>query len=145
MKALIQRVAHASVVVDGATIGHIERGILVLVGIEKHDTADTLQRMTDKILRYRIFPDEDGKMNLSTQDIKGGVLAISQFTLAADTQKGLRPSFSSAAPPAEAEVLYDQFMALLRDKHPNVAAGRFGADMKVSLLNDGPVTFALSM
>ncbi len=145
MKVLIQRVAHASVVVDGATIGHIERGMLVLAGIEKHDTADTLQRMTDKILRYRIFPDEDGKMNLSTQDIKGGVLAISQFTLAADTQKGLRPSFSSAAPPAEAEVLYDQFMALLRDKHPNVAAGRFGADMKVSLLNDGPVTFALSM
>ncbi len=145
MKVLIQRVAHASVVVDGETIGNIERGILALVGIEKHDTPDILQRMADKILRYRIFPDDDGKMDLSTQDIQGGVLAISQFTLAADTQKGLRPSFSAAAPPADAEALYDRFMAILREQHPHVAAGRFGADMKVSLLNDGPVTFALSM
>lgn len=145
MKVLIQRVAHASVIVDDETIGNIERGILVFVGIEKHDTTDTLQRMADKTLRYRIFPDEDGKMNLSTRDIHGGVLAISQFTLAADTQKGLRPSFSAAAPPAQAQALYDQFMAILHEQHPHVAAGRFGADMKVSLLNDGPVTFALSM
>ncbi len=145
MKALIQRVAHASVAVDDITIGKIDRGILVFAGIEKHDTVDTLERMANKILAYRIFPDDGGKMNLSTFDINGGVLCISQFTLAADTKKGLRPSFSSAAAPNDAEALYKQFVALLREKHAKIEEGRFAADMKVSLLNDGPVTFLLDM
>ncbi|MFL0810934.1 MAG: D-tyrosyl-tRNA(Tyr) deacylase [Agarilytica sp.] len=145
MKALIQRVSHASVVVDGETTGEIERGILALIGIEKHDTHETLEKMANKLLAYRIFPDNEGKMNLSTADINGGVLAVSQFTLAADTKKGLRPSFSSAAPPTDAETLFEALVQKLRDKHNPVATGRFGADMKVSLLNDGPVTFLLEM
>lgn len=145
MKVLIQRVTHASVRVDDEILGNIDNGLLILVGIEKHDTSDTLQRMTNKILGYRIFPDEDGKMNLSVSDINGGILSISQFTLAADTKKGLRPSFSSAAPPAEAKCIYTDFVQTLRKKHTQVEDGRFGADMKVSLLNDGPVTFLLDM
>lgn len=145
MKALIQRVAHASVTVDGKTLGKIDRGILVFIGIEKPDSNDTLQRMAKKILAYRIFPDEEGKMNLSTSDINGGVLSISQFTLAADTKKGLRPSFSAAAAPTFAECMYTSFVQTLRNLHPQVENGRFGADMKVSLLNDGPVTFLLDM
>ena len=143
MKVLIQRVKNASVTVDGSTIGSIDQGILAFVGIEKHDTTSQLEKMANKMLAYRIFPDHDEKMNLSVQDIKGGILAISQFTLAADTKKGLRPSFSSACPPSEAEPLFDQFLTLLRGKHPIVETGIFGADMKVSLLNDGPVTFLL--
>ncbi len=145
MKVLIQRVAHASVSVDGDILGEIDRGILILVGIEKHDTPDTLKRMATKILAYRIFPDEDGKMNLSVSDINGGILSISQFTLAANTKKGLRPSFSSAAPPAEAECIYTDLVQTLCEQHDQVKDGRFGADMKVSLLNDGPVTFLLDM
>jgi len=145
MKILIQRVSHASVSVDGTEIGAIKRGILALIGIEKHDTEDIIQRMADKLLAYRVFPDGEGKMNLSLGDIQGGLLVISQFTLAADTRKGLRPSFSSAAPPSDAENLCVQFISLLRHKHPSVETGQFGADMKVSLLNDGPVTFMLEM
>lgn len=144
MKILIQRVSHASVVVNAKTIGEIQQGILAFIGIEKADTPEVLARMTDKLLAYRIFSDEDGKMNKSVTDIGGGVLAISQFTLAADTKKGLRPSFSSAADPASAEKLYNEFSTYLSKKHTPVAFGEFAADMKVSLLNDGPVTFLLS-
>lgn len=145
MKLLLQRVSHASVVVDSATIGSIEKGLLLFVGIEKHDTSETLQKMTNKVLGYRVFSDSEGKMNLSVKDIAGGILAISQFTLAADTKKGLRPSFSSAAPPDTAHSLYLKFVERLKEQHHQVEEGSFGADMKVSLLNDGPVTFLLEM
>ncbi len=145
MKVLIQRVAHASVVVDNDTIGEISKGLLLFVGIDKQDSHETLERMANKVLAYRIFADKEGKMNLNVQETQGGVLAISQFTLAADTRKGLRPSFSSAAAPQEAQALYQRFVEILRDKHDTVAEGSFGADMKVSLLNDGPVTFLLEM
>ncbi|WP_045857874.1 D-aminoacyl-tRNA deacylase [Teredinibacter purpureus] len=145
MKVLIQRVSHASVHVDNALVGEIDQGVLALIGIEKHDTDAILQRMADRLLAYRIFPDADGKMNLSLKDIGGGLLAISQFTLAADTRKGLRPGFSSASPPKEAEILFSTFLGYLNERHATVATGQFGADMKVSLLNDGPVTFLLEM
>ncbi|WP_188150960.1 D-aminoacyl-tRNA deacylase [Teredinibacter waterburyi] len=145
MKVLIQRVKHASVSVNNQTIGAIEQGVLAFIGIEKHDSQDILLRMADKLLSYRVFADEQGKMNKSVKDINGGLLAISQFTLAADTRKGLRPSFSVAAEPVIAEGLYNLFVDLLKQKHPNIATGKFAADMQVSLLNDGPVTFLLEM
>lgn len=145
MKVLIQRVKHASVEVAGEIIGHIDHGLLALVAIQKDDTEETLQRMANKLLSYRVFADTNRKMNMSVQDIQGGVLAISQFTLAANTQKGLRPSFSKAAPPEYAESLYNTFMNILRSLHPNIEQGRFAADMQVSLLNDGPVTFMLEI
>lgn len=145
MKVLMQRVSHARVDVNGATIGAIDTGLLLFVGIEKTDTAEILEKMANKVLAYRVFGDDEGKMNLNVQQIEGGILAISQFTLAADTQKGLRPSFSSAAPPKEAQALYDQFVERLKTKHSPIATGEFAADMKVSLLNDGPVTFMLTM
>lgn len=143
MKALIQRVSHASVEVDDTTVGSIREGILLFVGFEPGDTPETLERMAAKVLAYRLFPDNDGKMNLSVSDTGGGILVVSQFTLAADTKKGLRPSFSSAAPPDRARDLYEQFTARLKTNHKIVENGCFGADMKVSLLNDGPVTFLL--
>lgn len=143
MKVLIQRVTHAAVDVDSVTIGQIDAGILALVGVEKQDNRETLGRMVQKLLKYRIFPDSEGKMNLSLTDTGGGLLVISQFTLAADTRKGLRPSFSSSAPPDLARSLFDEFVTALRVQHPKVETGRFGADMKVRLLNDGPVTFLL--
>ncbi len=145
MKGLIQRVSHASVIVDGETIGEIDNGILLLLGVEKDDNLEKAGRLLDKVLRYRIFSDENGKMNLSLADTGGGLLVVSQFTLVADTRKGLRPSFSSGASPALGEELYDQFVTMARQKHDKVACGRFGADMKVSLLNDGPVTFMLEV
>lgn len=145
MKVLMQRVSHASVNVNHETIGAIEKGLLLFIGIEKHDTREHLERMANKVLAYRVFSDDEGKMNLNVQQVGGGVLAISQFTLAADTQKGLRPSFSSAASPSDAQTLYDDFVKLLESKHSPVATGEFAADMKVSLLNDGPVTFMLTM
>ncbi|ACR13038.1 D-tyrosyl-tRNA(Tyr) deacylase [Teredinibacter turnerae T7901] len=143
MKVLIQRVTQAAVDVDSITIGQIDAGILALVGVEKQDNRETLGRMAQKLLKYRIFPDSEGKMNLSLTDTGGGLLVVSQFTLAADTRKGLRPSFSSSAPPDLARSLFDEFVAALRAQHPNVETGRFGADMKVRLINDGPVTFML--
>lgn len=145
MKVLMQRVSHAQVVVAGECLGAIERGLLLFIGIEKHDDGSILQRMADKVLAYRVFGDDQGKMNLSVQDIGGGVLAISQFTLAAQTKKGLRPGFSEAASPEIAEKHYQTFLDLLRARHNKVECGSFGADMKVSLLNDGPVTFMLEM
>lgn len=146
MKALIQRVKHASVEVDSQCVGAIDQGILVLLGVEKTDDTAKAEKLLKKILGYRIFSDADGKMNLNLQQIdNGGLLVVSQFTLVADTDKGLRPSFSSGAPPALGEALYDYFVDSARKQHPQIATGRFGADMKVSLLNDGPVTFMLEV
>ena len=145
MKALLQRVAHASVVVDGQTVGAIGRGLLVLLGVERGDTEKQADRLLERLLGYRVFPDADGKMNLSLADIGGGLLIVSQFTLAADTKKGMRPSFTPAAIPSEGERLYDYTVERARALLADVATGRFGADMKVSLLNDGPVTFLLDV
>ena len=145
MLGLIQRVTSASVTVNNDVVGEIQQGILLLLGIQKTDTEDSANKLVDKILAYRIFSDADNKMNSNVQQIDGGILVVSQFTLAADTRKGLRPSFSSAAPPAQARELYDYFVTQLRNKHQKVATGIFAADMKVSLVNDGPVTFMLEM
>jgi D-tyrosyl-tRNA(Tyr) deacylase len=133
------------VAVDGEIVGAIDGGLLILLGMDKGDDEAAAQRMLDKLLAYRVFSDEAGKMNCSVTDIAGGVLLVSQFTLSADTRKGLRPSFSSAMPPAEAEVLYNYTLKQLRQRHARVDAGRFGADMQVSLTNDGPVTFLLEV
>lgn len=145
MIALIQRVAEAKVVVDNKNIGEIQQGILAFIGIEKNDHDESVSRLVDKILSYRIFSDEEDKMNLSVQDIKGGLLLVPQFTLAADTQKGCRPSFSSAAPPEEGERLFNEFVKQAKNKYQLIETGQFGADMKISLLNDGPVTFWLQV
>ena len=143
MKVLIQRVSYAEVVIGGKTNGAINQGLLLLVGMEQADTAPTVSRMTERVLNYRVFSDAEGKMNLSVRDIQGGILVVSQFTLAADTQKGLRPGFSKAAPPKLAKNLFEQFVAELKALHHPIAEGIFGADMQVSLTNDGPVTFLL--
>ena len=143
MKVLLQRVSRASVEVDGQCTGAIGVGLLVLLGLDKGDDEATADRMLDKLLAYRVFPDGAGRMNCSVVDVSGGVLLVSQFTLSADTRKGLRPSFSKALPPAEAETLYHYTLAELQRRHGPVAAGVFGADMQVSLVNDGPVTFLL--
>jgi D-tyrosyl-tRNA(Tyr) deacylase len=144
MRAIIQRVSSASVIVDGEHVGAIERGLLVLLAIQKEDTKALADKLLGKILAYRVFPDDKGHMNLSLQDVGGGLLVISQFTLAANTNKGLRPSFSSAAPPEQAEELYDYFVSRAKLIHPVVEQGVFAADMKVRLVNDGPVTFDLT-
>jgi len=145
VKALIQRVSGARVEVAGETVGAIDAGLLVLLGLDRGDDASVAAKMVDKLLAYRVFADEQGRMNCSVSDVGGGVLLVSQFTLSADTRKGLRPSFSSAMPPVEAECLYLEMLDMLRARHPLVAAGRFGADMQVSLTNDGPVTFMLEL
>jgi D-aminoacyl-tRNA deacylase len=145
MLGLLQRVKRASVDVNGECVGKIDQGILLLLGIEKIDTEITADKLIDKMLAYRLFADEQNKMNCNVQEIKGGILVVSQFTLAADTNKGLRPSFSSAAPPAQAQALYNYFVERLRLKHSPIATGIFAADMQVSLVNDGPVTFMLKM
>lgn len=146
MLGLIQRVSQASVVVDGEIIGEIKQGLLLLLGVQKSDTQATAEKLLKKVLDYRVFCDAEGKMNLSLKDIQGELLIVSQFTLAADTQKGLRPSFSTAAPPAIAHQLYDYFVTRAQHFHANkIATGQFGADMKVSLINDGPVTFLLEI
>ncbi len=143
MIALLQRVAWARVEVDGQIIGAIDRGLLVLVGVQKGDTLARTDRLLERLLGYRVFPDTQDRMNLSLRDIDGALLLVPQFTLAADTRKGTRASFTSAAPPDEGERLFDALLARAFGEHPHVAAGRFGADMQVSLLNDGPVTFWL--
>jgi len=145
MKALLQRVTRAQVDVEGECVGQIGRGVLVLLGLDKGDDRQTADRMLDKLLAYRIFADDLGRMNKSVADIGGGVLLVSQFTLSADTRKGLRPGFSSAMPPADAEELYHYTLEQLRSRHDEVAAGVFGADMQVGLTNDGPVTFLLEL
>tara|TARA_B100000497_G_scaffold16589_2_gene19375 strand:- start:152 stop:589 length:438 start_codon:yes stop_codon:yes gene_type:complete len=143
MLGLIQRVSSASVVIDHETVGEIDQGILLLLGVQKHDVMGSADKLLRKVLNYRMFSDPEGKMNLSLSDINGGLLIVSQFTLAADTKKGLRPSFSSAAPPEQAENLYNHFVSHASQQHLKVQNGRFGADMQVCLVNDGPVTFML--
>lgn len=143
MKALIQRVRCASVSVDNTQVGSIGQGLLVLLGVERNDSHEQVEKLLDKVLQYRVFPDSAGKMNRSVRDMGGGVLLVSQFTLAADTGKGLRPSFSSAAAPYLARTLYEHAVHYLRQQHREVATGIFAADMQVSLVNDGPVTFML--
>jgi D-tyrosyl-tRNA(Tyr) deacylase len=145
MIALLQRVSHASVAVDGAQVGAIEAGLLVLVCAEKGDTEKQADALLAKLLAYRVFGDDAGKMNRSVADVQGGLLLVPQFTLAADTNSGTRPSFSPAASPQDGVRLFDYFVARARANHPVVATGRFGADMKVSLTNDGPVTFWLQI
>ena len=145
MKGLIQRVSQASVEVEGEIVGRIGPGILLLLGVEKDDTAARADRLLQKVLNYRIFSDDEGKMNRSLQDVEGGLLVVSQFTLVADTRKGLRPSFSAGAAPADGERLYQHFVQQARSQWAQVATGVYGADMKVALINDGPVTFLLEV
>ena len=145
MIALLQRVNYAKVVVEGNTVGKIGKGILVFLGLEREDNEQLCKKMFDKILKYRMFYDENEKMNLNVSEINGNVLVVSQFTLAANTSSGNRPSFDPAMPPAEAKSLYDKFMSYAKQKLPSVEHGEFAADMKVSLENDGPVTFILKV
>ncbi len=145
MICLLQRVTQAKVEVAGDTIGKIGQGIMVLVGFQKTDTADKLEKMCHKLLHYRLFADEADKMNLNVQQVQGGLLLVPQFTLAADTRKGLRPSFSSAAAPETASQLFEQFVEQVALAYQPPQTGKFGADMQVSLTNDGPVTFWLEV
>jgi len=144
MLCLIQRVSHVSVSVDNAIIGQIDAGLLALVGIEPADTQATCARMAQRLLGYRVFSDADGKMNRSLHDTGGGLLLVSQFTLAADTRSGMRPGFSTAAAPAHAQACFEHLVGLCRQQHAGlVETGRFGAQMQVNLTNEGPVTFLL--
>jgi len=145
MLALLQRVKQARVEIDGQTVGHIGVGLLVFVCAERGDSEPVAERLLAKILKLRIFSDEAGKMNRSVQDVNGGLLIVSQFTLAADTTGGNRPSFGAAAAPDEGRRLYDYFVDRARAAHPQVQSGRFGADMQVHLLNDGPVTIPMTL
>lgn len=143
MKALIQRVTQAKVDVDGKTVGSIDQGLLALVGVDRGDDLDAVDKLAHKLLNYRVFADDEGRMNLNVQQVGGQLLLVSQFTLSADTRKGLRPSFTSAAPPADGEARFNDLVARVRDRYDRVETGQFGADMQVSLVNDGPVTFLL--
>ncbi|NKG35290.1 D-aminoacyl-tRNA deacylase [Acinetobacter junii] len=145
MRALIQRVLEAKVVVDGQTTGEIEKGLLVFLGLAKDDTLEKGQKLIDKILKYRIFDDENGKMGWNVSQASGGILLVSQFTLMAQTQKGLRPDFGPAMPPSDAKALYEQLVEYAQLQFENVQTGIFAADMKVHLVNDGPVTFNLEI
>ncbi|MFP5440858.1 MAG: D-aminoacyl-tRNA deacylase [Gammaproteobacteria bacterium] len=145
MKALIQRVRSAAVDVDGERIGAIGPGLLVFLGVERGDDEAKCVRLAERVINYRVFADEAGKMNRSVADIDGGVLVVSQFTLAADTTGGNRPSFTPAAPPELGRSLYERFVAAVQAGRGRVQTGRFGADMQVSLVNDGPVTFLLQI
>ncbi len=143
MIALLQRVSSASVTVDGELIGKIEHGLLALIGVEKNDDTAKAGRLVERILGYRVFSDDDGKMNLNVRDVDGGVLLVPQFTLAADTCKGMRPSFSSAADAESGRALFDAVVDIMEHITDRVQKGRFGADMSVQLVNEGPVTFWL--
>jgi D-tyrosyl-tRNA(Tyr) deacylase len=143
MKALIQRARSARVEVASEIVGAIDQGLLVLVGVEPQDTPASVEKLLHKLLNYRVFSDAGGKMNLSLKDVQGGLLLVSQFTLAADTKSGLRPGFSTAATPSLGAELFDLLVAQARNQHADVATGQFGADMQVHLINDGPVTFLL--
>lgn len=145
MIGLLQRVKHARVEVDGQSIGAIDTGLLVLVGVQRDDSEREADRLLERLLGYRVFPDAEGKMNRSVREVGGGLLLVPQFTLAADTHKGTRPSFTAAAPPASGRQLFDYLLARAGATHTPVASGRFGADMLVSLANDGPVTFWLEV
>lgn len=141
MIGLIQRVSGAKVEVNNETVGQISKGILLLLGVEREDDEAKAQKLADKVLRYRIFADDAGKMNLNLNQVQGQLLVVSQFTLVADTQKGNRPGFSAGASPEKGEFLYRYFVDYCRSQNTDCQTGRFGADMQVSLVNDGPVTF----
>ena len=143
MLALLQRVNFAKVVVDGKVTGQIDKGILAFIGLEKGDNETKCKRMFDKIVKYRMFYDENEKLNLNVEQVSGSILLVSQFTLAANTASGNRPSFDPAMAPSEAKVLYEKFTSYAHSKFPRVAEGIFAADMKVTLENDGPVTFMI--
>lgn len=145
MKALIQRVSHAKVEVAGAVVGQIQQGLLVLLGVEKHDTEVEAKKLAQRVCGYRVFSDAEDKMNLDVKDVQGKLLVVSQFTLAADTSKGRRPSFSSAAAPDQANALYQAFKDFCAAEGVAVESGQFAADMQVHLVNDGPVTFELKV
>ena len=145
MKCLLQRVTQASVTVAGVVVGEIDQGLLVLVGVEPEDAEQTVTRVAERLLRYRVFADAEGKMNLNVAQVQGAILLVSQFTLAADTTSGNRPGFSTAAPPEQASNLCDQLADALRKGDVRVETGRFGADMQVALVNDGPVTFLIEV
>jgi len=145
MKALLQRVAEAAVEVEGEGRRGIRRGLVVFVGIQRGDRPEEADSLARKVVKYRLFEDEAEKMNLSVQDVKGDLLVVSQFTLCADTRKGCRPSFDSAAPPAEAEPLYQRFVEVLRASGLRIETGTFGGSMRVQLLNEGPATFLLEV
>ncbi|SCZ61076.1 D-aminoacyl-tRNA deacylase [Thiohalomonas denitrificans] len=145
MIGLLQRVSEATVRVEGEVVGTIGQGLMVLIGVERGDDAAIADRLLRRLLGYRVFPDEEDRMNRSVTDIAGGLLLVPQFTLAADTRKGMRPSFTPAADPADGERLFDYLLEQARSRYSRVQSGRFGADMKVSLTNDGPVTFWLQV
>lgn len=145
MIALIQRVTQAAVAVDGRVVGQIGAGMLALIGVGAEDTGASAGRLLEKLLNFRMFADDAGKMNLNLQQIGGGLLLVPQFTLLADTTRGTRPGFSRAAPPQAAKSLFETLILRARDAYPQVASGEFGADMQVSLVNDGPVTFWLEV
>jgi D-tyrosyl-tRNA(Tyr) deacylase len=145
VKALLQRVSQASVSIDGCEVARIGGGLLVFIGIEPDDTQHSAEKMLHKLLNYRVFADEQERMNKSLTDTQGDLLLVSQFTLAADTCSGLRPGFSTAAAPAQAEVLFEQLVVLAQQRYPNVQTGQFAANMQVQLINDGPVTFLLEI
>ena len=143
MIGLLQRVTHASVTINSDIVASINTGLLVFIGVQKNDSEQQAQRLFEKIIAYRVFADDDGRMNLSLQDVHGGLLLVPQFTLAADTHKGLRPGFSSAAPPETGKILFESLVNYARGHYTSVESGMFGADMQISLNNDGPVTFWL--
>ena len=145
MIGLIQRVSHASVTIDGVSAAGINEGLLALIGVEKNDTRQIADRLLERMLSYRVFSDQDGKMNLSLNDLGAGLLLVPQFTLVADTRKGNRPGFSNGAPAEQGRVLFEHLSTMAKQQHDNVACGVFGADMQVELLNDGPVTFWLQV
>lgn len=145
MRVLLQRVTTAQVAVAGETVGRIDAGMLVLVGVERDDREETARRLAERVAGYRMFSDADGKMNLDVREAGGAALVVSQFTLAADTGKGRRPSFSGAAEPALGRQLYERFVTALEAQGVSVATGRFGADMQVHLVNDGPVSFVIDL
>ena len=145
MIGLIQRVSMAKVEVEGNLVGSIDRGLLVLLGVARDDDENKTKRLVERICNYRVFPDDDGKMNLNVHQIGGELLVVSQFTLVADTKKGTRPGFSRGASPEHGEQMFDYFVKLCREKGIKVQTGQFGADMQVSLVNDGPVTFSLEV
>lgn len=145
MIALIQRVSRAKVTVADEVTGAIDKGLLVLLGVERQDDMAAMGKLATKVMNYRVFSDDNGKMNLNLTQVGGQLLVVSQFTLAADTSRGLRPSFSGGASPTQAEELYEAFVAFCRSKGVTTETGRFAADMQVELLNDGPVTFNLSV
>lgn len=145
MIGLLQRVTQASVTVEGKIVGQIQHGLLVLIGVAKTDSQSVADRLIERLLTYRVFADDMGKMNRSVIDVLGGVLLVPQFTLVADTQKGTRPSFSSGAPPELGKSLFDYVVNVAKQRYSHIATGQFGADMQVALINDGPVTFWLEV